>query len=153
VTQENEYDPADQSGKETETLDDSGAFDDTNNYENRLNASRNAYAVEEPAEIPQTAAEQDESAPTEPYKTFDESDDFWGAGDDNVSVTRTETTRTETYEQVVSSEDVVSNQNDDVMNDAEEQYSITSPSEDTVVEVDSYEQQVMEPVEDFWGSG
>jgi len=35
----------------------------------------------------------------------------------------------------------------------DDQYSVTSPpSEDTVVEVDADDSQVMEPVDDFWGS-
>jgi len=54
-----------------------------------------------------------------------------------------------------TSEDVVaSNQAyESASSELDDQYSVTSPpSEATVVEVEAEDQQVMEPVDDFWGS-
>jgi len=117
--------------------------------------------------------ELEESAPAETQQTLEEVEDFWATCDGgDASLTRTTTTTTSetVYEEVIAtseeevhadsedvpiaSDDVAANQAyETASNELDDQYSVTSPpSEATVVEVEAEDSQVMEPVEDFWGS-
>lgn len=83
----------------------------------------------------ETEVTQEESTSGQTFQQLEEDSDFWGT--ESSSTKTTTTVKTEVYEQVISSEETVSAEPEETVTEqVVDPYTVTSPTEETVVEFD-----------------